>query len=83
MALTEREMEQLTDLAETKQFKKLKDLLCDMNEVDIAEVLAELSAEKALVTFRLLPKNLATEVFSCMEVEDQQDIITSMDDREL
>ena len=83
MALSETEMKQLTDLADKKQFKKLKELLCDMNEVDIAEVLAELSAEKALVTFRLLPKDLATEVFACMEVEDQQDIITSMDDREL
>lgn len=83
MALTEIELEQLTDLAEQKQFKKLKELLCDLNEVDIAEVLAELSAEKALVTFRLLPKDLATEVFACMELEDQQDIITHLDDREL
>ena len=66
MALSETEMKQLTDLADKKQFKKLKELLCDMNEVDIAEVLAELSAEKALVTFRLLPKDLATEVFACM-----------------
>ena len=83
MALTEMEMEQLTDLAEQKQFKKLKEMLCDMNEVDIAEVLEELSPEKALVTFRLLPKDLATEVFACLEVEDQQDLIVSMDDREL
>ena len=66
MALSETEMKQLTELADKKQFKKLKELLCDMNEVDIAEVLAELSAEKALVTFRLLPKDLATEVFACM-----------------
>lgn len=83
MALTDMEMERLTDLAEKKQFRKLKEILCDMNEVDIAEVLAELSTEQALVTFRLLPKDLATEVFSSMEVEEQQDIITSMDDREL
>lgn len=83
MALTEMELEQLTDLAKQKQFKRLKDLLCELNEVDIAEVLEELSEEQALVTFRLLPKDLAAEVFVCMEVEDQQDIITHLDDREL
>lgn len=83
MALTEMELEQLTDLAEQKQFKKLKDFLCELNEVDIAEVLEELSEEQALVTFRLLPKDLAAEVFVCMEVEDQHDIITHLDDREL
>ena len=36
MALSEMELEQLTDLAKQKQFKKLKDLLCELNEVDFA-----------------------------------------------
>lgn len=83
MALTELEMEQLTDLAEQKQFKKLKEILCEMNEVDIAEVMNELSPERALVTFRLLPKDLASEVFACLEIEEQQHIINSMEDQEL
>lgn len=83
MALTEIEMKQLTDLAEQKQFKKLQVILCEMNEVDIAEVMNELSPEKALVTFRLLPKDLASEVFACLEIEEQQHIINSMEDQEL
>ncbi|MDO5345873.1 MAG: magnesium transporter [Lachnospiraceae bacterium] len=83
MAITEMEMEQLTDLAEKKQFKRLKEILCEMNEVDIAEVMNELPPERALVTFRLLPKDLGSEVFACLEIEEQQHIINSMEDQEL
>ena len=83
MALTEQEMNQLADLADKKQFKRLKEELCDMNEVDIAEVLNMLTPEQALVAFRLLPKDLATEAFACLEIEEQQHIINSLEDAEL
>lgn len=83
MALTEQEMDQLADLADKKQFKRLKEELCDMNEVDIAEVLNLLTPEQALVAFRLLPKDLATEAFACLEIEEQQHIINSLEDAEL
>jgi len=83
MALTEQEMNQLADLADKKQFKRLKAELCDMNEVDIAEVLNMLTPEQALVAFRLLPKDLATEAFACLEIEEQQHIINSLEDAEL
>ena len=83
MSLTDEELRELTDLADKKHFRKLKEMLCDMNEVDIAEVLTELSPEKALVTFRLLPKDLAADTFACLDVDVQKSIITALDDREL
>ena len=83
MSLTDEELRELTDLADKKHFRKLKEMLCDMNEVDIAEVLTELPPEKALVTFRLLPKDLAADTFACLDVDVQKSIITALDDREL
>ncbi len=83
MALTETEKEHLADLAERKHFVEMKEALCDRNEVDIAEVLTELTPEQALVTFRLLPKDLASEVFACLEIEEQRHIINGLEDREL
>ena len=83
MELTDEAKERLIELANSRQFKKLKEELCEMNEVDIAELLEELPPERALVIFRLLPKDLSSEVFACMEIEEQQHIINSIEDQEL
>ena len=69
MALTEEQREDLIDLANNRQLKKLKEELTDINEVDIAELLGELPPERALVIFRLLPKDLSSEVFACENLQ--------------
>lgn len=83
MALAQEEKDMLIELANNRQLKRLKEELCEMNEVDIAELLSEMSPERALVIFRLLPKDLSSEVFACMEIEEQQHIINSIEDQEL
>ena len=57
-------MEELMDLLFTRQFRKLKDILTEMNEVDIATFIEELDSEKTVVVFRMLPKELASDVFA-------------------
>ncbi len=79
----ELDLEELPDLAEKKQYLKLKERLVDLNEVDIALFIEELDSEKTVVVFRMLPKELATDVFACLPVEKQQHIINSITDREL
>ena len=79
----ELDLEELLDLAEKKQYLKLKERLVDLNEVDIALFIEELDSEKTVVVFRMLPKELATDVFACLPVEKQQHIINSITDREL
>lgn len=76
-------MTELMDLADKKRFRELKSRLIEMYEVDIASFIEELDAEKTVVVFRMLPKELASEVFACLEVERQQHIITSITDYEL
>ena len=76
-------MEELMDLLFTRQFRKLKDILTEMNEVDIATFIEELDSEKTVVVFRMLPKELASDVFACLEVDKQEHIINCITDYEL
>lgn len=76
-------MEELLELAESREFRKLKEILMEMNEVDVASFVEELDSEKTVVVFRMLPKELATDVFACLGVETQQHIINSITDHEL
>lgn len=76
-------MEELRELLETRKLRCLKEILIEMNEVDVASFIEELDSEKTVVVFRMLPKELATDVFACLTVEKQQHIINSITDFEL
>lgn len=75
-------MEEIKKLLEAKQFIQLRNLLSEMNIADIAEILDELDEEDMLKLFRIMPKDAAADVFSYLEVANQQFIITSLSDRE-
>ncbi len=75
--------EALQELLERRDYHALRAMLAEENEVDIAEAIARLSQEKAVVVFRTLPKELAAEVFSNLPPETQQIIIQSATDQEL
>ncbi|MCB6608621.1 magnesium transporter [[Clostridium] symbiosum] len=79
----EEKIEELLKLAADKKYRDLKAQLVEMNEVDIASFIEELDSEKTVVVFRMLSKELATEVFACLPVDKQQHIITSITDYEL
>lgn len=75
--------EELLQLVLEKKFRILKDMLSEMNEFDVAEFLGELDPEKMVVVFRMLPKDLATDVFACLEPDEQEKVITDINDKEL
>ena len=79
----EKKEEELLELVAQKRYRDAKAILIEMNEVDIASFIKELDPEKMVVVFRTLPKDLASDVFACLEVEQQQHIITSITDYEL
>ena len=68
----------LHQLVEEKKFRKLRGILEEMNEVDIAEFIQDMELDKVVLVFRLLPKELGAEVFACLEIEMQEYIINSM-----
>jgi magnesium transporter len=57
--------------------------ITQINVVDIANWLEELDGNDLLVVFRLLPKDLAAEVFSYVSKEQQEFIIESITDMEI
>ena len=78
------DLEELLQLVEQKQFRRLRTLLDDMNWVDIAEFLDELGPEDTILVFRLLPKETAAEVFTELEdTDDQERLINALSDQEL
>ncbi|MCL2293492.1 MAG: magnesium transporter [Spirochaetes bacterium] len=62
---------------------KMKKILQDMNTVDIAEVFDDLSKEKIIQLFRILPKNIAADVFAYVDSEQQKVIIETLTDIEI
>lgn len=77
-----KELDIIKELLESKQYTRLRQRIADMNIADIAAVMEELEEEELLKIFRILPKSMAADVFSYLEVENQQLIITSLSDRE-
>ncbi len=73
----------LKEWLEEKKFFRVKDALTNRNEVDIAEFLEDLPPEKMAVVFRMLPKEMAADVFAELSVETQQTIIESVTDTEI
>ena len=75
--------ELLTELLRGKKWQELKDILTEMNEQDIAELFMELEERELTLIYRLLPKELAAEVFVNMEPEYQELLIRAFSDTEL
>lgn len=73
----------ILELIKEKKYLQLKRILEEMNEVDIAEILDDLDLHTALLIFRMLPKDLAVEVFAHFSIEQQRDLVNTMTDKEL
>lgn len=72
----------LQELLESRQYTKLRQTISEMNTVDIATAMGEMENEDSLKMFRILPKDMAADVFADLELDAQQYIIRSLSDRE-
>ena len=77
-----KDLEIVKELLQTKQYTRLRQKMAEMNIADIAVVLEELDEEDLLKIFRILPKNMAADVFSYLGVDNQQFIITSLSEKD-
>ncbi|QUI21927.1 magnesium transporter [Vallitalea pronyensis] len=73
----------LQDLLDTRRFSEIRNQLSDMQEADIAELLEDLRIRESLLVFRLLPKEIAAEVFSFLDVDRQSKLSSLVSDQEL
>ena len=72
----------IEELLSEKRYTDLRQALTGMNHVDVAAYMDEMENEESLKLFRILPKDMAANVFANLEIEDQQYIIQSLSDRE-
>ena len=77
------DVEQIIELLEIHDFKKLKEELETLHPVDIVECLEELDKKQRTLVFRLLAKEEAAEVFTDMNSEMREDLINALTDSEL
>ncbi len=75
--------ETIKSLLENKKYSTLRDVLETINPSDIAGIFEEIPAEKLPLIYRLLPKELAAEVFVEMESDLQELLIRGFSDAEL
>ncbi len=74
---------QVEEMVEKRRWQELRDMLVLLEPADIEMVLAELPDDRLPLIYRLLPKELAAEVFVEMEPEVQELLIRSFSDAEL
>lgn len=73
----------IMNLIEQGNYSQVRDEIIKINVVDIAQILEEVKSEQMLIVFRLLPKEIAADVFSYMSSEQQLHIIEVITDKEI
>lgn len=82
MIQEERTGQEIKQLLDEKQYTRLRQRAAELNDADIAAAMEEMEEKDLLKMFRILPKSMAADVFSYLEVESQQFIITSLSERD-
>jgi Mg2+ transporter (mgtE) len=73
----------LRKLLAEKKYSTLREILITMNPADIAAIFNELEEDRLPLLYRLLPKELAADVFVEMDQEAQELLIRGFSDSEL
>ena len=75
--------EQVEELVSRKRYAELRDLLLPLEAADIAWLCDELDERAPILVFRLLPKELAAEVFVELDSDEQELLIRGFSNSEL
>lgn len=74
----------LLEKIELNKHKEVKEILLDMHVQDIADLLEHIGSSINLVkVFKVLPKDIGAEVFSYMDSDIQQKLVTALSDKDL
>lgn len=73
----------ILELLQEKKYSEIRELLSNENPADIAEAFEDMSDENVILLFRLLPKDIASDVFVEMTTDKCEALIKSFSDSEL
>lgn len=77
------ELGRIRELLREKKLVDLKEELTNFQSADVAEIIDELKAKEAIIVFRLLPKDVAADVFSRISTDRQMEISMMVNEAEL
>lgn len=75
--------ERLDALLASGKHGEIRGAMRMLNVVDIAQYMETLERDKLLHVFRILPKDISSDVFTYMEPEQKQLLIESIGDQEI
>ena len=75
---------EIEELIEKKRWEMLKSVISEWEAPDIADLLTDTPDDRdKIIIFRILPKDLASDVFSEIDFEDQMIILQKMSDQQV
>ncbi len=69
---------EIKSLIDTRSFGALRELFSDWPPADVAEVILDMEEGDQVIVFRVLPHDLAADVFEYLEVDAQQELLRGM-----
>ena len=75
-------VENIRELLNKGQYTRLRQVVQELNDADIADYLEDMDEGEIVKVFRILPKDMAADVFSYLEIELQQYVITTLSDKD-
>ncbi|MCL1867164.1 MAG: magnesium transporter [Oscillospiraceae bacterium] len=73
----------LEKLIDKKHFNLLRDGVLDIEPADIAAMIEQIPIDKAIIFFRILPKDIEAEVFANLDPDVQKSLIERLTDAEI
>lgn len=69
---------EIKELIDARDFAALRRVFEDWPPADLAELISELPEQDRVVVFRLLPTEVATDTFECLEFDAQESLLRAM-----
>jgi magnesium transporter len=76
--LTDLIQSEIQELIEQRKFSELKEVLSEWHPADLAESIVNLPTDQQALIFRILPQNLAADVFEYLEVDAQKQLLRAL-----
>ena len=69
---------ELVELIEKRDFAQLREILCGFAAPDLAEIFTDLKPGDEAVLLRILPRQVAAEVFQYLSLQDQEQLVQAL-----
>ncbi|GAA0723415.1 magnesium transporter [Clostridium malenominatum] len=77
------ENDEILSMIEQKKYTDVREKIINLNPVHVGEIIESLDVSESILVFRMLPKDLAVDVFNYISSEVQENIISAITDKEI